>query len=731
MKNLLKTIVITTYIVIVLTLAVATIIEKINGTTTIYGTWWFCMLWGILAVAGFVYMIRQKLQRRPVAFCLHLALIVILIGALVTHIFGKQGTMHLRYDETCNTYLVDGSLLKMPFDVELVGFRVDMYPGTMSPMDYVSNVLFDGQQEASISMNNIAQYAGYRFYQSGYDPDRQGAYLSVSHDPWGIAITYIGYALLFISFALMLILPNEGFRRQMKAMDKGAILAFVLLLLPTLADAKSNNPKTLPDEVAKEYCSMYTYYNGRICPLQTVARTFTTKIYGKPTYKGLSAEQVYTGWLFFAPDWLDEPFVKLKGAARTAVGIDGKYASYTDFFANGHFKLDDLLTDIYVGKDVDGSSDILAANEKANLLRMLFEGELTKIYPVRDSNNVVSWYHQNDKLPRSLDPENYGFIRMVQDHIAQLAFDHKYDDVIYTISKIKKYQRNAANDLLPSDARFEAEMMYNRLSSTRPLAMALATLGFLVFFYYVIRWMNERRPHRAMTIAINIVMALVVIYQLVIFSLRWFVSGHIPMTNGYETMQFMSLCVVVITIVMQRHFVLVVPFGLLLAGLTMMVSMFGESNPQITNLMPVLASPLLSIHVCTIMIAYSLLAFTMFNGVTAIVVNASTRYARGKVESLADISRLLLYPALCFLSIGIFVGAIWANQSWGRYWGWDPKEVWALITLLIYAIPLHSQSLPIFRRPIALHIFLAAAFLTVLMTYFGVNFLLGGMHSYA
>lgn len=203
------------------------------------------------------------------------------------------------------------------------------------------------------------------------------------------------------------------------------------------------------------------------------------------------------------------------------------------------------------------------------------------------------------------------------------------------------------------------------------------------------------------------------------------------MTNGYETMQFMSLCVVVITIVMQRRFVLIVPFGLLLAGLTMMVSMFGESNPQITNLMPVLASPLLSVHVCTIMIAYSLVAFTMFNGVTAIVVNATARNAKAKVEALADISRLLLYPALFFLTVGIFVGAIWANQSWGRYWGWDPKEVWALITMLIYAVPMHSKSLPAFRRPMTLHIYLAAAFLAVLMTYFGVNFLLGGMHSYA
>ncbi len=172
--------------------------------------------------------------------------------------------------------------------------------------------------------------------------------------------------------------------------------------------------------------------------------------------------------------------------------------------------------------------------------------------------------------------------------------------------------------------------------------------------------------------------------------------------------------------------VLIVPFGLLLAGLTMLVSMFGESNPQITNLMPVLASPLLSIHVCVIMIAYSLFAFMMLAGLTGLFFAK-----REKSALLAEVSKTMLYPALFFLTAGIFIGAIWANQSWGRYWGWDPKEVWALITMLVYAIPLHDKSLPWFHSTRHLHIFFIVAFATVLMTYFGVNFLLGGLHSYA
>ncbi|MCQ2203720.1 MAG: cytochrome c biogenesis protein CcsA [Bacteroidales bacterium] len=191
----------------------------------------------------------------------------------------------------------------------------------------------------------------------------------------------------------------------------------------------------------------------------------------------------------------------------------------------------------------------------------------------------------------------------------------------------------------------------------------------------------------------------------------------------------MALVSLILTLLLQRRFILVFPFGILLAGLTLMVSMFGESNPQITNLMPVLSSPLLSIHVCVIMISYSLLAFMMFNGLTAVVME----HLGMKQQSimLYNISRMLLYPALFLLSAGIFIGAIWANQSWGRYWGWDPKEVWALITMMVYAIPLHHSIVPALAKPRGFHIFSIVAFLTVLMTYFGVNFLLGGMHSYA
>ena len=226
-------------------------------------------------------------------------------------------------------------------------------------------------------------------------------------------------------------------------------------------------------------------------------------------------------------------------------------------------------------------------------------------------------------------------------------------------------------------------------------------------------------------------LGIIAVYLLSLIGLRGFVSGHLPLSNGYETMQFLALCATLLTFIFYRKFEAVIAFGYMLCGLALLVAMLGEANPPITQLMPVLASPLLSLHVVTIMIAYSLTAFIMLNGIMAIVLRYTHKDYQDAVVRLQVMSRLILYPAVFCLALGIFIGAVWANVSWGRYWGWDPKETWALITLFIYAAALHASSLPAFRRPMFFHWFAVIAFLSVLITYFGVNFILGGIHSYA
>lgn len=273
--------------------------------------------------------------------------------------------------------------------------------------------------------------------------------------------------------------------------------------------------------------------------------------------------------------------------------------------------------------------------------------------------------------------------------------------------------------------------IYNQLNVVKPLAICCLALGILLFAVYVYYFSLQKTLKYSVRYLSMGVLFLVFLFLSVLIALRGILSGYFPLASGYETMQFLAWTALLLTLLFYRRFQMLLPFGFLLCGLSLLVATMGEADPQITALKPVLSSPLLSVHVVVIMLSYALLAFIMLNGLTAILLHCFSENAQRQIERLKTISHLMLYPAVFCLAIGIFVGAIWANLTWGRYWGWDPKEVWALITLMIYSLALHTDSLPMFRKPMFFHLFAVVAFLAVLFTYFGVNFLLGGLHSYA
>lgn len=732
----LKYIVFTLFTLIIVVLIGASFIEKIEGTPTafslVYDSLWFTILWGLMAVVGMVYIIRRKLFKRPITFAFHLSFVFILIGAGITHFFGIQGSTHIRKGETTDYYITsDHKINKFPFTLSLVDFQVENYPGTMSAMDYVSIIKAE-DKKLQISMNHIGQHRGYRFYQSGYDEDGEGTMLSVAYDPWGIGMTYTGYGLLFLSMLMFLISPNEGFRKLLK--NKTLVTTCLLVLTSCIpASAQEKGPRVLPKDVAEQLGNLYTYYNGRICPLQTIAKDFTTKLYGKASYKGYTPEQVFWGWILFPTTWTEEPMIKVKSQAAQAIGIKGSYASYLDFHDTKGYKLEDIMNQLHSGQEVDGAQAIHEADEKMNILLMLFNGQLLKIYPYK-SEDEIRWFSQADKLPEELESEEnkeqWFFIKKTQDYMAEQAVQENYNKVLEIASKILKYQKQEAEGTLPSNRVFHAEKQYNTIDYTRPMAMAFATIGIILFFIYVRLWIKDKKPSKKLSVPLCIILVLAILYLGYLIGLRGYISGHLPLTNGYETMQFMAFCTLILTLLLYRRYTLIMPYGFLLTGLTLLVNMMGQSNPQITLLMPVLASPLLSIHVCVIMLAYSLMAFCLFNGITALLLPKTPMYDK-QIGQLTRMSKLMLYPALFCLTAGIFIGAIWANVSWGRYWGWDPKEVWALITMMVYAVPLHQASIPFLRNPKWFHLYMILAFLSVLFTYFGVNFVLGGMHSYA
>lgn len=735
--------------ILLLILTIATILEKIYGTDFvneyIYSSVPFVILWGVTAITSLLYIIKSKLHRQPVIFLLHLSLLFILAGAFTTWIYGEQGTMRVRQGEQQTSFTDSkGISHQLPFSITLNQFEIIYYKGTLAPMDFISHISVADkdchrQIQGKVSMNHIFSYQHYRFYQSGYSEDNEGSVFSVSHDPYGIGITYAGYTLLLLSTVFFFFSPQSRFRQLLKSPLLHRSLTVILLLFAfslnsNFLKANSPSPKVLPREVAEHFGDLYILYNNRICPLQTFARDFTVKLYGSSSYKGLTPEEVLTGWLFYYDSWKNEPIIRIKSnEARKLLEIEGNYARLKDYISTiNEYKLEKMMNHIRSGEQVTDKRGIEEADEKFNIINLVCTGAMMKIFPCRNiAGKTLEWYSQSDQLPQDMDNDKWVFIRKSMSYVNEMIVMKKYNDACLLLEKIKKYQQKECDGLLPADNKFKAEKIYNQFDYSKSVAMACICIGLICFIYYCHCMASQKRTSRKAIIILNILLWIVFTYLSAAICLRGYVSNHLPLSNGFETMQFMAWCTLLLTFLLQRKFAMLLPFGFLLCGLTLMVSMLGESNPQITQLMPVLQSPLLSIHVVVIMIAYSLLAFIMLNGVTAVILHQSQKECKEQIERLQIISQIILYPAIFLLAIGIFIGAVWANVSWGRYWGWDPKEVWALITMLVYALALHPRSLPWFHRTMFFHVFCITAFITVLITYFGVNFLLGGMHSYA
>ena len=681
---------------VVIVMAIATIVEKIHGTTfvstKIYSTWWFSAIWGILAIASIARIITSGMQKTLTVLMLHISFAVILAGALTTHLTSKKGYLHLRCGETARLYTEQSSngdmrTATLPFSVKLNDFNIKNYEGTTTHSDYASHLTFstdEGSTNETVSMNNIAVVEGYRFYQTSFDRDMKGSILTVTYDPYGTGITYIGYGLLIVSAILLLVLrtprikqlyrqlqtpsplPHKGGEPESERKspfkgDYGGLLLAFFILLSSTSFAKT--PVVAREDAEKAERKLIVY-NGRICPLNTLAHDFCLKITGKTSYKGLSAEQFLLSLPLAPEEWSEKQLLKIKNKAlKERLGINSDLARIKDFYeSDGRYKLDILL---------------------------------------------------NEQMGKSEDEQDKKLVRSIYDVDEQISLVN----AAVTGKLIEPYKGNNP----PSETRISAEILYNQLPLTVVGAFMILTGILIIVIAEIIR-------KKGFAVKLGILL-IISAFQLAVFILRWYISGNIPLSNGYETMAFVSLSTSLLTLLAiwmlrKQTFVCntVTIGGLMIAGLTLLVAYLSEMSPQITSLMPVLHSPWLTTHVSLIMISYSLFAFM------AVIAGVDLVKKDARLDAL---NRLMLYPAEIFLTIGIFLGAIWANQSWGTYWSWDPKEVWALISMLIYCVPLHVGSLPVMRKAKVHDIYLIIAFLSILMTYFGVNYLLGGMHSYA
>lgn len=695
-------------VLVAIVLAAGTILERVNETS-IYGQWWFVVLMALVAVAALVSIVQGKMWRQADRLLVHASVVLILLGGGLTTWTGKSGEMQLTPQQANRTVdNEDGSQWELPFDITLGSFEVLTYPGTHTPMDFVSHIECEGEA-FDISMNHIYRHRGYRFYQSDYDPEGNSI-LSVAHDPWGIAFTYVGYIVLLVGLGWMLTKRNGPFRQLLQGMAVAA-----LLMLPAMAQAQ---PRTLPRESADKMGEMYLLYKGRVCPVQTFAKDFTTKLTGKATYRGLTAEQVLAGFMFYYDEWASEPLVKVKGAGTWQMA-DGEHT------VDRHSSVRQLAFLEYEKLAPTADKNQRAAQEKYNLVRMLSNGKLMKLFPVADSAGNISWFAQNDRLPLNIPDDEYLFVRNSLGYCQELVVKEDYAGLDKVFAKTLKYQQEKAADVLPSAGRTRAERLYNALTTGRWLAMMCITLGLLAFAYTLVLMARNKEVPRVLTVAETIYLAVLTAFLLLIFILRWVAGGHVPMAGGFDSMNLMSIAVGAVGLLMARRRPIALPIGMLTMGFCQLVAMMSGSNPPVTNLMPVLNSPLLSLHVTVIMCSYAMFFAVALCGLAGLL---TTRHADVPLR-LQRMSLTMLYPAVTLLALGIMIGAVWANISWGNYWSWDPKEVWALITLIVYTLPLHKGS-GLQRNPRWFHLYCLLALASVAITYFGVNIILGGMHSY-
>ena len=659
MQNPLKKTLFALYVLVIVCMAAATVVEKYSGTdfvrSNVYGAWWFSLLWAVLTAAGVVYFLRHRCKSWS-GIALHLSFVVILAGAFVTHVSSERGTVHLRqgsYISTCVMYDRHNQPYdaQMPFQMRLDRFDVQYHEGTDAAEDYVSQftIIDHGKQySGKVSMNRIFRYGAMRFYQSSYDNDMLGASVSFNSDPIGIPLTYTGYALLFFSLVYMLFDPHGAYRKLLRLshLKKGLMMMALLFAL----GSSSAEAHVLPKESADRFGRLMVLHNSRICPLQTLAIDFTKNLYGKASYNGYTPEQVLTGWMFYADDWMQEPMLRLKGAEMRDRLQLPEYVPVSQFFnsAMGGYTLGPYVQEYYGGNHDAFHSQVAAIDNKIQLIMELRSGSLLKLFPYTNKGKTT-WFAPTDDLPNAMDREHQQFVRSICLLLGDCALASDYTQMDAVVGKMLKYQQKNGGASMPSDRRVAAERIYNRIPFATILFMLCLAMGIISFLYAIIRMCRE--------------------------------------DNG--------------------------------------------ANNVGTDADPVLNSPLLSVHVSIIMMGFAMLSFTFISGLTALLLRLVSRTAQPKMVQLQQLSLVFLYPALAALGIGIFIGAIWANVSWGEYWGWNSKEVWALITFMIYAIPLHARSVAQLRRPTAFHLFMTLAFLTLVMTYFGVNYFLGGKHSYA
>lgn len=657
-----------------------------------------------------------------------------------------------------------------PFNIKLNDFELVRYPGSTSPSSYASEItLVDEAQNKAfdyrIYMNNVLDYGGYRFFQASYDTDEKGTVLAVNHDMPGTIITYMGYALMGLGMLWTLFGKGSRFslvQRKLKKLKQQKAIATIMFLCVVSGVYANNSIETFSDSLAqtqvidKQHAALFGRLmvqdlDGRIKPINSLASEFLRKISRRPYFKTnsvkLDANQTFLAIHANPEAWSKIPIIKIDPEKGGTVFQDLERNSDDLVAFNQFIKKDgDYILETYVAeanakKPAERSEfdkEIIKVDERFNILYNIFSGNYLKIFPLKD-DDTKTWYSPSHSFS-NFNQEDADFAKGILPmyfrdiHNAKQSGD--WTSAENDLAYLSKYQHVIAKDIMPSPQHLEAELWYNELNLYFWLFQAYWTLGLVLLVVAIWRIFTNKKYVLLAFNALVVLTLITFILHTGNLILRWYVAQHAPWSNGYEMITFVAWSLMLFGIIFYKKSDFALPLATLFSGTLLFVSYLDWLSPEITNLMPVLKSYWLKIHVATIISSYAPLALSALLGLMALLLmifktTKNKEQIDLRIKELSYINELSMTIGLFILAIGTFLGGVWANESWGRYWAWDPKETWALISIIVYAMVLHLHFIPKLNNRYVLNLVSVIAFFSIIMTSFGVNYYLTGLHSYA
>ena len=655
---------------------------------------------------------------------------------------------------------------KLPFALALNDFQLERYPGSMSPASYASEVtLMDDKAGVKmpfrIYMNHILDYQGYRFFQSSFDQDEMGTVLSVNKDP-GTLITYIGYLLLAIGMFGVLIVKNgrfNGLSEKLKKLDAQKIATsfavMAIMLMGTNSHAvESENPviktaKSFDAAHADKFGHLVVQdSSGRMKPLDTLSNEIVSKLSRSNEVIGLSPNQVILGMMLRPDAWREISMIKLGDKEiNKLIGLppEVKTAAFSQFFEFPDditgYKLARLIEEATrkaPGKRDKFDKTLLQVDERVNVAYMVYTGSLIQMWP--KANDKSNKWNATIEALQTLDPKDAQMVRLMAvgyfSAVDAALKSGDWKEADKALALIDKYQHFAGASVYPNETKLAVEIFYNKTNIFEQLWPLYFLVGFILL---ILSFVKILKPDFKLEFFSKATLGLLILFFVAHtagLAMRWYISGHAPWSNGYESMIYIGWATVLAGFIFSGKSPMTLAATGILTGLILFVAHLNWLDPQVTNLVPVLQSYWLSIHVSMITASYGFLGLGALLGMITLILfilknpknEARLNLA---IKELNAINEMSLIFGLVLLTVGNFLGGVWANESWGRYWGWDPKETWALVTILVYAVVIHLRMIKGAYNDFSFSVISLLAFTSVLMTYFGVNYYLAGMHSYA